>query len=299
MKKVAILFFFVIVLFGCSRYPRRSDSSPFLLDLHTTTQPFQVIHSDGVYNLRVRTDLSRFQLLSLADTLQLADSSYLLLAHHSGLFLEFEGDTVLNVSQLAEHVAHQLNILPNVKKTRAIIRLLFSDTRNRNYPTGAVLRCVSYPIEFILPISTTSDISANKPEICLSWETRDGNQHKEFVVQIKNIFDELIGEYEVGLSETSLDLSKYSIDNRLLIVNVSDRNDSTFRSPDIGVKIGREYVYAPKLCELYSAAAALEIGFHMESNGYSFDAAKYYKLAAELSDRSIYSEVLTHHRRRN
>ncbi|MEQ8809741.1 MAG: hypothetical protein RIE59_11785 [Imperialibacter sp.] len=94
-------------------------------------------------------------------------------------------------------------------------------------------------------------------------------------------------------------MSRQYKDNTLLIVNVRDGNDSTFRSSDIGIMLGPEYFYMPRDCELMSPVKALEMGYYLESTLYGVDATEYYELAAELSDRPIFDEFLRLYKKRD
>tara|TARA_R110001606_G_scaffold360056_1_gene512675 strand:+ start:83839 stop:84588 length:750 start_codon:yes stop_codon:yes gene_type:complete len=244
--------------------------------------------------------VKQLQFLSTSDTVQLSDSGYLILVHHSGLFLEFDQDTTISVSELALQITDQLNIVPRDIKARAAIQLLFSNKPGiRYWATGPVERNSYSPVWFSIPSSRSIDISPNKPELCVSWRCSDLKEHEAFIVQVKNIFDENIWELEVDGTSITLDLSQQFKDNRLLIVNVRDRNDSTFRSSGIGIKLGPEYFYTPRACELMSPVKALEMGYYLESSSYGIDATKYYKLAAELSDRPIFDEFLRLYKKRD
>ncbi|MEQ8809742.1 MAG: hypothetical protein RIE59_11790 [Imperialibacter sp.] len=183
------------LLVGCYVYHSRFYEPGYFRDHQTASQPFQVLHAEGVYKRSDTALVKSLQFLSTSDTVKLTDSGYLMLVHHSGLFLEFDQDTTISVLQLAGHINDWLSIVPKDVKVRADIQRLFSDKSGaRHWATGAVERNSYSPIWFSIPSSQSVDISPNKPELCLSWRCSDLKEHEVFVVQVKNIFDENIWE---------------------------------------------------------------------------------------------------------
>ena len=121
---------------------------------------------------------------------------------------------------------------------------------------------------------------------------------KTFEVQIKNIFDELLEIIETENTDINLNLSQYDSDVGLYIVRVYDKDNHEISTPDIGISTRWEHHFTPKACDLYTAVKALEMAYYLDKNRYYFDAAEYYELATELSDRLIFTEILNHYRNR-
>jgi hypothetical protein len=296
MKNIYYLIL-LIHLAGCSRYPSRTVPTGYISESNITGRPFQVVFADQTHKVGDSTQLAKLDYLSSYDIIRIENSGYIILAHFTGLFLEFEGDTIIDMSELSEMTSQQLNIDPNTIKHRTNIQLLFQDERKNNYYQGAVSRCVSHPMAIVSPISTTTEISATTPEICISWEYSMAQRPEEFEVKIKNIFDEPLDTVRTSETRLSLNLSNYEHE-RLVIVGVSDKNESEIQTQEIGIKIGKQHYFTPQSCDLKSALKVLEMAYYLESHRYYFDATHYYKLASELSDRTIFDELLEHYENR-
>ncbi|WP_416865545.1 MAG: hypothetical protein ACMVP2_24700 [Imperialibacter sp.] len=299
--RIRILIFMMLSMaaIGCTRIRGSSSHQVHFYDHETDKKPFKVVHAQDAILSNEDSSLVRFRLLSMGDTIILSSESYLILAHHTGHFLEFSGDTVIAISNIAENIANQLNIIPDQGAPRIDFEGLFSADHSRMHNTGAVVRCVSYPIEFVLPIAGVQTISRKNPTLCLMWEARDMDLHTSFKVEISDIFEEKVDLIEVNGYSTTVDFSKFMEHGSLFIVNVCDVTDSDFRSYDVGIKIEREYNYLPEMCEPILAVKALEMGFHLEFSSYYPDATKYYQLAADLSNEPIFDELLALHRQRH
>lgn len=217
-------FILLIVLASCSKQASHSTPFGFNMDSYITKRPFQVIFSEHTHDGGATARLSPLEYLSLGDTIQIVDSGYLVLVHYSGLFLEFKEDTIISVTELSNSIAQQLNINPNKAKSRIDIDLLFSDQGKIQYATGVSSICNPSPMEYVLPINTASEISASNPEFCVSWTSNLSTP--PYIVQVKNIFDEIIDEIEVKENEINLDLSGYQNDGNLYIRN-RDKNRRT------------------------------------------------------------------------
>lgn len=180
----------LILLVGCSIYPSRTVPTGFISESNIRSKPFQVVYAKQTRKIGDTAELVALEYLFLEDIIRLEKSGYLILAHYSGLFLEFENDTIFSISEISEKTSQQLNINSQEVKHRTDIELLYTDERKHQYYPGVVSRCISYPMALISPARTTSEISAKSPKICISWESNLNYEPESYEVQIKNIFDE-------------------------------------------------------------------------------------------------------------
>jgi hypothetical protein len=291
-------FTLIVILASCARYPSRTVPTGFNAEPNILDKPFQVVHAERTRKVGDSIEVRRLQHLFSNDLVKLENSGYLLLAHFTGRFFELEGDTIIDISELAEQTSQELNINPNAVKHRTDIQLLYRDERKFNYYPGAVSRCVSYPMALISPATNTAEIFATKPEICISWEYSMNTKPESFEIQIKNIFDESLDTLSTENSELTLNLSQYEYEVGLYILKIYDSQNLEIQAPEIGIKVGKEHYFVPKTCNLNTAVKALEMAYYLETNRYYFDATKYYELATELSERPIFDELLEHYKRR-
>ena len=272
--------------------------SGFITEPNILDKPFQVVHAERTHKVGDAVQVTRLQHLFSNDLVKLENSGYLLMAHFTGKFFEFEGDTTIDISELAERASQELNINPNAVEHRTDIQLLFQDKRKYDYYPRAVSRCLSYPMAMITPVTNTVEISATTPEICISWEYSVNPKPELFEVQIQNIFDETLDTFSTENAELTLSFSQYEYDVGLYILKIYDSKNPEIDAPDIGIKVGNEHYFIPQTCNLNTAGKALEMAYYLETNRYYFDATEYYERASELSERPIFTELLNHFKNR-
>lgn len=257
------------------------------------------MHAERTHKVGDSVQLTQLQLLFSNDLVNLENSGYLLMAHFTGKFFEFEGDTIIDISELAERTSQELNINPNAVEHRTDIQLLFQDERKFDYYPGAVSRSVNYPMAIITPVTRTAEISATTPEICISWDYSMNSKPESFEIQIQNIFDESLDILSTEKPELTLNFSQYEYEVGLYILKIYDsKNPEIVDAPEIGIKVGNEHYFIPQTCNLNTAGKALEMAYYLEANRYYFDASEYYDRASELSERPIFTELLNHYQNR-
>jgi hypothetical protein len=292
-------FLLLIILASCSKYPTRTVSPGFIPEANISRGPFQVIYADRARKVGDSAQVMRLKFLSTFDLIRIEDDGYLLLAHFSGMFFEFQGDTILDISKLSEQASQRLNNNLNAVEHPVNVQLLYQNKGKPNYYPGAVSGgCASYPIALISPATNSVEISATFPELCLSWESTSDKKPESFEIQIKNIFDELVDTIISETTTLNLNLSQYNSESGLYLLTIYDSQDHEIRSTELGIKVGRVYYYTPQTCDINTSLKALEMALYVESHHYYYDASDYYKLAAELSERPIFTEFLNNYKMR-
>lgn len=303
MKKI-IYFLFLIAIIGCYKTAGQSislePSEPrgpygFIYDPDILLRPFQIVYAEQASRIGDSINLAPLHHLSVNDTVQLNDSSYLILAHYSGLFLEFKGDATLIISEISDSLIRDFNINPENVKFRTNVELLYSNKQSPKTCRATAARSYRLPIEFVLP-QRRIELSKNFSELCVSWSSNIINvSDHTFNFRIKNIFDQQLDVIEVKGNKIDLNLSKYNNEQNLFVIKVEDKNNPEIQSSDFGIKVNEQYYYFPNSCNFDSALKAIEMGYHIESNHCYFEATEYYELASKLSDHKIFKELLNNH----
>ena len=281
-------------LVACAKYPTtRSTPYGFYRDPDVKFRPFQVLTAENARKIGDSTYIERYDLLGKYDLISITNGGNLVLLHFTGRFLEIDQDTLLDMYSVSKHLEDRLNISGEVHQ-RPIMENLFRDIRLRQSRIHSVTyhHCLSYDrIEFLHSLDLMG-VSANDPAICLRWIDRETDQDtSSYVVKIKNIFDEPVDSIFTDQPEIALDLSGYENEEGLFILRVIDGRNEEITSMDIGLLLGSEEVYWPRVCNISSSLSALELGFFLENNGQLELAGKYYQLAEDLSQESIYHEI--------
>lgn len=289
----------VLILLSCKRSPSHTAPSGFISELNISSKPFQVIHAEKSRKLGSAIELKRLQYLSDYDIIKLEKSGYLILAHFTGMFFEFEGDTLIDISALSRHTSQVLNIDQSKISDRRDIQCLFQDECKFGYLTGATCRPTPPTLTMVSPTTfSIPEISATTPEICILWKDLEDQKSKSYEIQIKNIFDEVLETLIVKNPELNLNLAPYESPIGLFIINISDDENHEISASEMGITVGNQHYFTPKTCTINTAAKALEMAYYLETNHYYTDATEYYKRATELSDKPVFALLLKHHERR-
>ncbi|MEO1051770.1 MAG: hypothetical protein AAFX87_14165 [Bacteroidota bacterium] len=256
-------------------------------DKNILSKPWQVIYTTSAHHQRNTKALERLELLSLKDVISLEASGYVLLGHYSGFILEFEGDTIVTIAEISEQVLEQLG-RPEKTDSRVNFEHLFSEERSSS---GRPILHSLPQIEFNFPFRGTTSIASFDQTICVSWDIEYGDAPDTYTVKISNIFDEPYDSIYTSEKFINLDLSKYPTEEGLVIW-VHDKDKDTFHSPHAVYKIGAVDIYTPMDCNPKNAFKALEMAFLIEIGGRYDQAVPFYQLAASLSNRPIFRELL-------
>lgn len=291
-----IIISIALVFSSCTRYSSY-NSTPSLYTKTTRSggEPFQVLTCSKARLIGDTIQLERFQYIQSSSFIEVEENGHLILVHFSGHFLEFEKDTLLDMSIISRGLLRRLNIEYLDVKYRPDLSTFFLNEhirKSQHLATG-VRYCIGPTGIQFLHSSELTDISLNDPKICLQWKNIDNDiDTANYIITIKNIFNEPLDTLYSQENILDLNLSKYNDEEKLYIIRVFEENmNNSWSSQDIAIRLHKEPIYWPKSCEIKTAIEALEYGFFLEHNNEYLLAGKYYKLASDLSDRPIFSQL--------
>ncbi len=295
MRAVLILSFAALLTFnGCIVYYPSADNLTKVSDSNSGEvgdfKHFQVVHAELCHKNGLEIHLKSLEMLSLGDVIQVEDDGYLILLHASGEMFEYVGRNEISIGHLARRIS-TTNKVPIEDFSWVLnAEYLFNESApNRALtPRGTVARSRDFSLEVLLP--EIFELSPVNPSVCVRWI--DGSERSTpYIIRIKNIYDEVLDEFEIVNQEIFVDFSNYYYDPQIYIISIRDNKDEQF-GLEIGVKVRSMSRYIPSGCDLKYPCEALEMAFFIEGIGLGEFAEPYYKLAADLSNRGIYQELL-------
>ena len=246
-------------------------------------------------------------LLYEGEELLTSSDAYIGLMHKSGKTTEIRGEGANKVAELASKI--------NTKKTSAASRYAQfiaakmnegdkSSLSSRTNTTGAVERAVDgASIEVLLP----SSVDVFSSEAVIRWRVPEGTEEgTQYVVSIKNIFDEEIFTQETDKNHIDLLFNEMENESGLYIFSVKERDNEEVASGDYGIKkvnASDKPEIAENLTALEAEVAAdsplskVVLATFYEENALLLDALTKYEEAIQLSPevesfRDLYEDFL-------
>ncbi|MEM9327316.1 MAG: hypothetical protein AAGA85_16740 [Bacteroidota bacterium] len=257
--------------------------------------PFQVIHSKGVVSKSLSLPLSDLNYVHVDDSLGL-QQGHLIIAHQSGVFFEFEGDTTVLISELLQH--------PRIARSDCDLNQRFAmlhETRwkkTKGVTSGAVLISrPRSPINLKLP---SRSIDVPSPKTCFQWST-EGNLKGPFTVELRDIFNNILDWHRTDNLWLDVDLSSYENESGLFILRVFHANNPEVISDTYGLQLSlngcRNYL---RSCRFSKPVDALEAAFLYETSYNDLkEAHRLYVKAKHTSAQPIYDKLLSNFRERH
>jgi hypothetical protein len=232
--------------------------------------------------------LSRYDYVNQNDFIKVDQNQHLILVHYSGKFLEFEKDTVLNVSEVDSTLEKSLSLSEKAKKLRPELHDLYSVS-----PFSSRVSVTHYynPLEFIG--GNHFGIMEFRPErVCLAWRDLSATSIGPYKIVVKNIFDKEVASFTTFETSIRFDLSQFDtiMETRLAIFELSSQENPEVSTDPVGVYLREKIKYYPAVCDVNTAVEALEFASYLKWYGWDI-AEKYFSLAAELSDKKVYQEL--------
>ncbi len=231
--------------------------------------------------------------LTKDDELKVASDGYVALVHEStGSSLELKQSGQFTVSELEQRVSDQTSTVLDKYGKFLMDKLNLSSNGNQNLNvTGAVERGEEGLIKVYLP--SAMDVFGN--EAVVSWQQTD--DIKDYVLTIKNMFDEVIDEQTVRGTSFTMDMEGANLKKEsLMIVNVRAKGNDEVYSRDYGIKrlsddakasLNDEYSDIIQMGSSEDSLNKLLLATFFEENELLVDALTYYRKAMALSPDSL------------
>jgi hypothetical protein len=283
ISKNLLLLATALILYGCSEplyqvyKQRNSDIGEY---------PFQVLYAENTKSSFTLNVLDTLEKVYYKDIIQL-NKGHLILVHFTGKFLEFVGDTTVDVGLINNNLIENLQKKPSW--SRPNIGDLYLDYEISNVVLDG---CTDVSIVYLN--SGMGNKIRSQQDYCARWIPLSEHEIDTFLVEIKSIFDESIDEIVTSNTELAIDFSIYENESELYIIRVSDKHNSNWNSGYYAVGIEDLRLHSGQVkCKFTSAISALEYGFMTEHHhclGLS-EAEQFYESAASLSEKEIYRNL--------
>ena len=233
--------------------------------------------------------------LKSGDQVKLGDQSYLGLMHKSGQTYEIKTAGIHKMSDITTALSSNKSSVASKYADFVLSKANQSDEDiNKNHrqymaATGAVTRGENDKIKLLLP--STGDVFND--ENTLKWTVVDDLKDPVYVVSVSNMFDEQIYSTETNDSILSINLSDPAFkDERLIIVDVSLKDDPEFKSgkyaikrldPEFDQTVVMELDELKEMTKEETAMNMLILASFYEQNNLLVDALSYYQAAMDLA----------------
>ncbi len=276
---------------GCSKNLPTKSKIPNEL----TPPSFVVVTANSTFLRSNSERLFMYDRIYPSDTIELVNG-HLIAVDSRGSYFELEGDTILRVSEIIEQmpkVGYKANSGEAIDK-------LYSTSEPFGIKASDLV--IDGPreqgIKFIFPPSAPFDFSFNQ-SVCLMWASTSGQRidSGNFQVEIKSIFDEIIGNMKAVSGKFEFDPKIYN--EGTIIVEVHGLEDQQISTKPMGIRFyGNIAPYATP-CHANTALEHLLLGLTYESNQLTLEARGHYELAASLSTQPFYQLMLINFKKRN
>jgi len=173
--------------------------------------------------------------LNSGDEVKVTNNAYLGLVHTSGKTVELKKAEVIDINELASSLNTNQSSVASKYADFVLNKMTQSgDKQDRLAATGAVTRATD---NASLKVFMPSSVEVLNPEPIIEWTKLEDAQQPTYVVTLKNMFDEVILSKETNKNQIALDLASENLaDERLVILNVSVKDDEDIQSGDYGIQ---------------------------------------------------------------
>lgn len=276
--------------------------------------PFQVLFAENVMS-KDGSILKSLDFISAEETLSIQKDGSISLIHKSGIPIEISNDTIISIVELNNLLQNDISGKRRRLKqnnSHSLVRLgieflFFADKKLANYTklssTGSCMDCnfdfeIIYPPHYLLAYSDSSDL-------CIKWEPSDALNYS---IELGNPAKTVIKKYTSTFNELTInwaDLQFLTSKGTSIIVEIMGDGLYKRHGGTEIKKFGDNDIKFPFGCQIETATAALLMGLYMEISPNSFlkkyytnEAEKYYTLAASLSEKHFFKEMLNNFRMR-
>ena len=210
-----------------------------------SSRPFQVVWADSVLNLRSGLYLEPMDYPLAMDSISMTEESHLILAHHTGQFLDFEGPDTISIKDIAYRFIQEdcPDCISN--QTRFQIQGLFSEKPLTVKEPSRILQGTFFSseppaIELTYPLCTYEHLSNFYPKVYISWKPDYENPSELYKIIIFNIFDQKYDTLHVTGNSLWVDFSKYDYFGSykaLYVLRIVDANNPEMDSDLLGFEL--------------------------------------------------------------
>lgn len=253
---------------------------------------FTIILNNGENTISSGTDTNPVLLGSSLvenDVLNVVDEGYVALVQdETGSSLELNSAGVYSISEMEQMIVDQSSTVLAKYGKFLMDKLNPEDVGNQNLNvTGAVERGE----EGLIKIYWPSVMNVFGEQAIVTWQQVDG--FKDYVVSIKNMFDELLEESPIQGTRFTLELDKGKFkEEKLMIINVRVKGNEGIYSRDYGIKrlstaeritIEQEFENLKMDAKEENVLNKLLLASFFEENQLLVDAITYYNQALVIS----------------
>jgi hypothetical protein len=229
------------------------------------------------------------------DTIEIL-KGHLILTDQRGGFLEFDGDTIFLVSEIINNFQYY-----GIKAGRSIsIDQLYSQSEPFSVRAAHAVMDgpVDHGISISFPPSRPAEFSDDQM-LCLQWKSIDGEQiaSTRFRVVVKNIFDEVVGEFEAIGDRAEINPTNFR--ENLIVVQVIGSQNPNLSTKPLGIAFLKNASDYAVPCEADTALEHFCLGLTFESEQMLTDAKKHYELATLMSTQPFYQIMFDNFKNRN
>lgn len=285
-----------------------------------TIPVFQVLYAEKA-SLSNGTILKSLDPL-LDETIQVADSGYLVLIHETGIPLELSGDTIISLIQLRTLLDPPQSETSRKRLNKNLIPLRHSYQRSIGIDYLTLLNPAeagktklsrtgysadSHPTEGVKYPPLINGRIYFDDDVKIIWDAQlfvsQTSLQNGFKVRFKNLFDDLIRIIDVEGRELILserEISEIMSKDKNIILYITDTFVHGMPKGIIMSPFYTKAIQFPYSKEIKTASAALMVGFIFETTSphNSVEAKPYYELATQLSDKQFYKDMLNNYLKR-
>ncbi len=286
---VKTIFFLILSLttLSCNRYYPTSTKTAVEIKI-----PFRVVYHESTY-LASGIPVTKHEPLEWTDSITLKNG-FVILAHYSGNLKEISGDTVISINKLSKSISAD-------STKNAMIDISFLYSTSSYHPDYYRNSVVEHPphITWVFPYLTKEPNKVGDSSLCLWWRSAYPKNHTEieYTLRISDVFNKELHTSNILGNRATIDLSKIFKSNKFVVIGLHESSDKNRKARFLGIQLVDETILDP--CQANSSIKYLQLGIVLERNRDFNEAMDYFKLAAENSDRPIYSKLLGYFKERH
>ena len=275
-----------------------------------TLYPFQVLYAENA-RLKDGRELKSLDMVSVDESIKIENGGSLVLIHDTGFPIEINGDTILFIRELDEIISPKSATLKVRSKKkhyptqgysnrRIGIDFIFISDRvtanKRKLSTLGLTFDQNDNMEIIYPPRSRDKVTYSG-DFCIRWRPSIGESYN---VEIRNMYDDVLANINTKVNEIVIsekEMGQIQNSNTTLLLTIT-KNPSGVKSQTFAVmKYNFKHVSNPYPCQIFNPSSALLVAFYLETSVWDYTkvAEEYYILAAKLSPKKFYQDMLSNY----